>query len=91
MFVVPRSQASRPLTIRARIILAFGALALFCVAMAYITARPDVIGCTWGIGGGCQYANHSSPNLVWFFFGFWPGAAATLTAFGSWVLTGRPW
>jgi len=80
-------------SIRGRIVLVFGLAALFCVVMAYVTGKPDVIGaCSWGLGGtGCQYADHSSPNLVWFFLGFWPGAVAAITAFGSWVFTGRPW
>ena len=80
-------------SIRARIIVSFGLVAAFCVVMAYVTGKPNVIGaCSWGLGGtGCEYADHSSPNLVWFFLGFWPGAVAAITAFGSWVFTGRPW
>jgi hypothetical protein len=80
-------------TIRARVILAFGLMALLCIVMAYATGKPDVIGgCTWGLNAtGCQYAAHSSPNIVWLFFGFWPGAIAAATAFGSWIVAGRPW
>jgi hypothetical protein len=62
----------RGLTIRAGIIVAFGLIALFCVAMADTTADPDLSG-------------------VWVFLSLWPGAAAITTAFGSWMLTGRPW
>ncbi len=93
VFTLQQSRATRLLSIRARIVLSFGAIALFCIVMAYVTGKPDVVGgCTWGLGAsGCQYANHSSPNIIWFFFAFWPGVIAAATAYLSWVFTGRAW
>jgi hypothetical protein len=31
------------------------------------------------------------PRFIWFFLAFWPAAFAAVTAFGSWIFTGRVW
>jgi hypothetical protein len=83
-------------SIRARVIFSFSLMAVICIVFAFATGHSAQDVCKPIYNMLCGDNEHYvpaaiGPNIVWFLIGFWPGAAAALTAFVSWAATGRPW
>lgn len=59
--------------------------------LAYSYGTDQSEACKIPVSEWVRSKGPAEPNIIWFFFALWPGAIGALTAFGSWIATGRPW
>ena len=76
------AKSPRRVGVRFRVIMTFGLLSLFCALMV-----PDTFGLLHAINPG----NDARPNIGWIALTVITGAPALVTAFFSFLATGRPW